>query len=107
MRDRSLDEFLSTAASDGDADGATDADADVDATNDAASDAGGEQNTDGVATGTDDLASTDAASTDGLASPATPTMRFTHDGVCPACGASSPRLWNDGDRFVCADCKEF
>ncbi|MFC6989739.1 hypothetical protein ACFQJD_15365 [Haloplanus sp. GCM10025708] len=101
MRDRSLDEFRS-AASDGDADGdATDATPAVDATADATG------NADSEAAGAGGDSNSEAAGAGGLASPATPTMRFVRDGACPACGASTAHLWNDGERFVCADCKEF
>jgi hypothetical protein len=36
------------------------------------------------------------------------TLRWTPAGDdCPACGARVERQWRDGDRFVCADCKEW
>lgn len=36
------------------------------------------------------------------------TYRWSPDGDdCPACGRHVERRWRDGDRFVCADCKEW
>ncbi|WP_318568217.1 zinc ribbon domain-containing protein [Salinigranum marinum] len=36
------------------------------------------------------------------------TYRWSADGDgCPACGATVDRQWRDGDRFVCADCKDW
>jgi hypothetical protein len=36
------------------------------------------------------------------------TYRWSPDGDdCPACGARVERRWRDGERFVCADCKEW
>lgn len=38
--------------------------------------------------------------------PARPTLRSTPDGEpCADCGRSVRRLWLDGERFVCPDCK--
>jgi hypothetical protein len=35
------------------------------------------------------------------------TYGWSPDGDdCPVCGATVQRRWRDGDRFVCADCKE-
>jgi hypothetical protein len=40
--------------------------------------------------------------------PARATYRWSADGDdCPACGATVARQWRDGDRFVCADCKDW
>jgi len=77
VTDRSLDEFATPSET------AADADAVADADGDAAADA--------------------APAVD----PATPTMRWSADAVCDACGSSAPRRWRDGDAFVCADCKEW
>jgi hypothetical protein len=42
------------------------------------------------------------------AEPSRATFRWLPDGDdCPACGAAVERQWRDGDRFVCADCKEW
>ncbi|WP_372911785.1 hypothetical protein [Salinigranum sp.] len=36
------------------------------------------------------------------------TYRWSPDGDdCPVCGETADRQWRDGDRFVCADCKEW
>jgi hypothetical protein len=36
------------------------------------------------------------------------TYRWSPDGDdCPVCGETIDRQWRDGDRFVCADCKEW
>ncbi|AUV83311.1 hypothetical protein C2R22_18040 [Salinigranum rubrum] len=36
------------------------------------------------------------------------TYRWAPDGDdCPVCGSAVERQWRDGDRFVCADCKEW
>jgi len=39
--------------------------------------------------------------------PTTPTARWTADGTCDACGAVVSWRWRDGERYVCADCKEW
>lgn len=36
------------------------------------------------------------------------TYQWTPEGVdCEACGATVERRWRDGDRLVCADCKDW
>ena len=48
------------------------------------------------------------ADTTGDADTPRATYRWSPDGDdCPACGATVERRWRDGDRFVCADCKEW
>ncbi|SEO93507.1 hypothetical protein SAMN04487948_10868 [Halogranum amylolyticum] len=40
--------------------------------------------------------------------PATPTYRFSPEGVgCDACDVTVQKRWQDDGRFVCADCKEW
>ncbi len=124
---RSLDEFF-PASDDADGDESEDADGtddvdvggsdSVDATTDA--DSGAAVDADGVsmddavdattdASGDDAEAATDEAegSDEGTDLPRA-TYRWSPDGDdCPACGSAVERQWRDGDRFVCADCKEW
>jgi hypothetical protein len=59
----------------------------------------------GTDTGADGARSTDA---DGPVDPLRATYRWSPEGDdCPACGRHVERRWRDGDRFVCADCKEW
>lgn len=40
--------------------------------------------------------------------PATSTYSWSPDGAaCPDCGDAVERRWRDGDRLVCADCKDW
>jgi hypothetical protein len=64
----------------------------------------------GAAAGSDEGGDADDAddSTAVDADPSVPTMRWSADGdACDACGAVIERRWQDGEAFVCADCKEW
>ncbi|WP_121822881.1 DUF7573 domain-containing protein [Halostella salina] len=61
---------------------------------------------DGDGSEPDDAA--DPATPDDTPNPATSTYRWSPDGTaCPDCGDAVERRWRDGDRLVCADCKEW
>jgi hypothetical protein len=84
MREASLEEFLD--GSDGDPKPAT-----------------GEESSEGSA-GPDGNETT----ADGTIEPATVIYAWTPEGgACPACGTAIERRWRDGDRLVCADCKDW
>lgn len=56
----------------------------------------------------DDAPSTSATTDPGDVPSARTTADWTPGGaVCGGCGAVVERRWRDGDRFVCADCKEW
>jgi hypothetical protein len=100
---RSLDDFLGGDDADTDAHGDTDTDAhgdtDTDAHGDTDTDAHGD-------TDTDAHGDTDTADT--AAERPRATYRWSPVGDdCPACGTTVQRRWREGDRFVCADCKEW
>lgn len=50
----------------------------------------------------------DTAGTEHEVSDTTTTYEWSPSGVdCAACGATVNRRWRDGDRVVCAECKEW
>lgn len=71
----------------------------------------GEPGDDGVATAAidDDTDAINAAddTDESAVEPLATTYRWSPDDDCPACGAPAERQWRDGDRYVCADCKEW
>ncbi len=90
MRDTSLDDFVG----EGDADAAEDGTAEPVADDEP------------VDVGTDASADTDAEGE--TTTPASPTFDWTPGGAaCAACGERVERRWTDGDRLVCAACKEW
>jgi hypothetical protein len=76
---------------------------------------GGADGSEGVETSAADCAAADDSdepATDGPTAlevrPATSTLAWTVDDVdCAACGDPTDRRWRDGDRLVCADCKDW
>lgn len=94
VEDRSLDEFFDVSEDDGERD---DEDADEP---DAVP-------TDETPTDENTMAD-DETRTDDAADLPRATYRWSPDGHdCPVCGTSVNEQWRDGDRFVCADCKEW
>jgi hypothetical protein len=104
---RSLDDFFSSS----DEDSGTD---EHDADGDSDPDTHGDDAPDDEAVGDEDdvggptAASATPTDADGPVDPLRATYRWSPDGDdCPACGRRVERRWRDGDRFVCADCKEW
>lgn len=108
MRDASLDDFLDgpTKRDDGEepdgeevvADGAAATDADTDA-------GGGSTGSCGDPADADEAA---VAADPGDVEPAASTYAWSDEAVaCEACGERAERRWRDGDRLVCAGCKEW
>lgn len=94
-RDRSLEEFLDGAASDG-----SDAEEVPRGNADDAEREAGEGRTGDADAGTD-------PERDGP-DPIAPTYRWSPDGVaCGACGEKVRARWRADDAFVCGDCKEW
>lgn len=127
---RSLDDFLSPeddgAGDEGTASGrstpGTDGDAGADPTGRSEADESAAERTAGSAGDSGDAGEADAGAAteaDGATDsahdgdvpstdPPRTTYRWSADGDdCPACGATVDRQWRDGDRFVCADCKDW
>ncbi|WP_254537064.1 DUF7573 domain-containing protein [Halomarina litorea] len=99
--DRSLDDFLGPGEDDGTDDGGGD---ETTEDSDPVAESGDPTGTDPTESGAPEA----DAPAELVVRPARSTMDWTPGGApCEACGASADRRWRDGDRLVCADCKEW